>query len=91
MEQNTVIHDRAYTRRMNWRKAIRKRRIVRQYGYDFYDNLHQYSKNKIHCSCPMCQGNTDWGLYTNSEGRLKISDRRKLQSMREQRNEDTEE
>ena len=19
-----------------------------------YDNLHQYSKNKIHCSCPMC-------------------------------------
>lgn len=84
MENTATTHDRAYTRRMNWRKAIRKRRIVRQYGYDFYDNLHQYSKNKIHCSCPMCQGNTDWGLYTNSEGRLKIADRRKLQDMREQ-------
>ena len=20
----------------------------------YYDNLHQYSKNKIHCACPMC-------------------------------------
>ena len=93
MSENTLNHDhdRAYTRRMNWRKAIRKRRIVRQYGYDFYDNLHQYSKNKIHCSCPMCKGNVDWGLYTNSEGRLKISDRRKLAGMREQMNEEPEE
>ena len=23
-----------------------------------YDNLHQYSKNKIHCSCPMCSAKT---------------------------------
>ena len=91
MEQNSTIHDRAYTRRMNWRKAIRKRRIVRQYGYDFYDNLHQYSKNKIHCSCPICKGNADWGEYTNSEGRLKITDRRKLDSMREQINNKFEE
>ena len=51
-----VIHDRAYCRRMNWRKALRKRRIVHNHGYDFYDNLHQYSKNKIHCSCPDCRG-----------------------------------
>jgi Mn-containing catalase len=20
----------------------------------YYDNIHQYSKNKIHCSCPKC-------------------------------------
>lgn len=24
----------------------------------FYQNLHQYSKNKIHCSCPMCSAKT---------------------------------
>ena len=24
----------------------------------WYDNLHQYSKNKIHCSCPMCSTKT---------------------------------
>lgn len=23
-----------------------------------YNNLHQYSKNKIHCSCPMCSAKT---------------------------------
>ena len=23
-----------------------------------YDNLHQYSKNKIHCSCPICSTKT---------------------------------
>ena len=26
--------------------------------YPYYDNLHQYSKNKIHCSCPMCSPKT---------------------------------
>ena len=91
MAENTLNRDRAFTRRMGWRKALRKRRIVRQYGYDFYDNLHQYSKNKIHCSCAMCKGNTDWGQYTNSEGRLKVTDRRKLEGMREQMKEDPEE
>lgn len=88
MSESILNHDRAYTRRMNWRKAIRKRRIVSQYGYDFYDNLHQYSKNKIHCSCWMCRG----GYYDagdNSELRKKISDRRKLNSMREQLNEES--
>ena len=24
----------------------------------WYNNLHQYSKNKIHCSCPMCSAKT---------------------------------
>ena len=26
--------------------------------YGMYENLHQYSKNKIHCSCPMCSAKT---------------------------------
>ena len=28
------------------------------YRCGWYDNLHQYSKNKIHCSCPMCSAKT---------------------------------
>lgn len=27
-------------------------------GRGMYHNLHQYSKNKIHCSCPMCSAKT---------------------------------
>ena len=27
--------------------------------YGMYDNLHQYSKNKIHCSCPICSAKTN--------------------------------
>jgi hypothetical protein len=51
---------RAITRKNNWAKAVRKQNIDRMrnhaigWPYDWYDNLHQYSKNKIHCSCPMC-------------------------------------
>ena len=54
----------AYNRDVSRRKALRKRRIAREiYSYhdhtcEYYDNLHQYSKNKIHCSCPMCSAKT---------------------------------
>ena len=51
-------NSRAYNRDVSKRKALRKRRITKEvYGdltHPYYDNLHQYSKNKIHCSCPMC-------------------------------------
>ena len=53
----------AEKRHNDYKKAIRKRRIDRelssQWGHDWYDNLHQYSKNKIHCSCPMCSRKTN--------------------------------
>lgn len=52
-------HIRSWRRHINWVKAIRKRRIDRaicpSFSKDLYDNLHQYSKNKIHCSCGMCR------------------------------------
>ena len=54
----------ARNRDLSRRKALRKRRIARDiysyHGdtYEYYDNLHQYSKNKIHCSCPMCSPKT---------------------------------
>ena len=43
------------------------------YGWQYYDNLHQYSKNKIHCSCPMCsaktKGNFLWGSSSRHNGK----------------------
>ena len=53
----------------------------------FYDNLHQYSKNKIHCSCPMCSAKTrNKGKRRKRKNyapsiNYKISDKRKIESM----------
>ena len=56
-------HSSAYNRDVSRRKALRKQRIAREIYYDgeehpYYNNLHQYSKNKIHCSCPICSTKT---------------------------------
>ena len=69
----------AEKRHNDWKKAIRKRKIINAYGWDYYDNLHQYSKNKIHCSCSLCRGKTDM-----NRGNVTISDRRKLEEMSDQ-------
>ena len=54
-----------FNRKMAWRHARRKRRISKQVycsfmndDWEYYSNLHQFSKNKIHCSCPMCSAKT---------------------------------
>ena len=64
------MSSRAYNRDITRRKALRKRRLAREiyrywkrYGaeddnWEYYNNLHQYSKNKIHCSCPACNAKT---------------------------------
>ena len=54
---------RAYNRDVSKRKALRKKRIAEEVYYNgkeypYYNNLHQYYKNKIHCSCPMCSPKT---------------------------------
>lgn len=64
----------AERRHNDWTKAIRKMKICRDnYGQQYYDNLHQYSKNKIHCSCPMCsaktKGNFLWGSSSRHNGK----------------------
>ena len=76
----------AEKRHNDWKKAIRKRNIIRQYGFDYYDNLHQYSKNKIHCSCPFCRAKTNkkrrvWG----SGGKdWSHSDKQKIEKLEDQ-------
>lgn len=52
-------NSRARTRDYMWRKARRKQRLDHKISYwPYYNNLHQYSKNKIHCSCPDCSPKT---------------------------------
>ena len=53
----------AYNRDVSRRKALRKKRLSKEVcwfptGWEYYDNLHQFSKNKIHCSCPNCSTKT---------------------------------
>lgn len=51
----------AYNRDVSRRKALRKKHLIERLhpSWDgYYDNLHQYSKNKIHCSCPLCSAKT---------------------------------
>ena len=52
---------RAKRRKTDIKKALRKRNISRHaLGGDWYHNLHQYSKNKIHCSCNLCRFRPNW-------------------------------
>ena len=85
----------AYNRDVSIRKALRKRRLAREIyrswpdlEWEYYDNLHQFSKNKIHCSCAACQQKTrnkgkrharDCGWYPSIN--YKISDLRKLDKL----------
>lgn len=58
------MRNRGWRRKKDFSKAKRKMEINKTYCSNnninilFYDNLHQYSKNKIHCSCPLCSAKT---------------------------------
>ena len=86
----------AEKRHNDWRKAARKRYIVRHiycWDNDWFDNLHQYSKNKVHCSCGMCSRYSK----TNNRGRKRhihgnyapsknwsLADTKRIEEMKEQ-------
>ena len=92
------MRTRAERRHNNVKKAIRKRNLSLQLywtnNYDdkksvgtWYNNLHQYSKNKIHCSCPLCSSKTkNKGNHKNYSPSFNptISMQRKLDSMNSQ-------
>lgn len=82
------MRGKAYNRSKSLSKAKRKQRLAREIYpdgdiYPYYPNLHQYSKNKIHCSCPLCaaktknKGNSLWAPVHN----YTISDQRKKERM----------
>ena len=55
---------RAKRRRTDRSKAYSKAKLDRQISYFVcYKNLHQYSKNKIHCSCPACSAKSNTRKY----------------------------
>ena len=82
---------RAERRHNDWKKAIRKKKISDEVywsepgaTWSWYNNLHQYSKNKIHCSCAMCATKTNnKGKYAYYGGIMNwsIRDRRQLDEM----------
>ena len=61
------MRNKAEKRHYDWVKAIRKKKLSDSWmeGDHYYNNLHEYSKNKIHCSCPICSNKT------NNKGRKK--------------------
>jgi len=73
IEEEPIEKDRkrAKRRKTDITKALRKRNICKNvYRHEWYNNLHQYSKNKIHCSCCMCSFNNKkkkYKVYTHSE------------------------
>ena len=69
------MRTRAERRKNDYRKAVRKKRIAEEcMGVTFYNNTHQYSKNKIHCSCPLCSAKT--GKSGNTPNRKHSEDMR---------------
>lgn len=73
-------------KKIDWTKAKRKSSISSHVlGHSYYDNLHQYSKNKIHCSCPLCRLGKD--AFANSFNKLSNKDKRKISSMKEEEQE----
>ena len=76
-----MSRDRATRRKNSIHKAIRKRRIVNEvYGWSegWYDNLHQYADNKIHCSCPMCSAKTNAKKKFYGGCNMTIADQKKM-------------
>lgn len=80
-----MTRDRGEKRKIDFTHALRKKKKAETIGlnkdYSYYDNLHQYSKNKIHCSCPDCNPKTSKNGYTNT-------DKKKLLNFEEQLNEE---
>ena len=91
-------NSRARARDYMWRKARHKRRLDHSISYwPMYNNLHQYSKNKIHCSCPDCSPKTKknrhkvysgyWGYHIRGPYNYSIKDMRRQLTMNDQEKE----
>ncbi len=80
------MRNRGERRKQDIKKAVRKKKISDRHFGDssYYDNLHQYSKNKIHCSCPMCRRKTNNKGYYGRPKDWKHSDLVKIERLEEQ-------
>jgi hypothetical protein len=80
IEEEPVLeksYKRGKRRKKNITKAKRKYNICKNiYKIPWYNNLHQYSKNKIHCSCNLCRFRP-----TTNPNMKTIQDRKRILSM----------
>lgn len=69
-------HDRAVSRKNDYRVIERKRRILKGYkgAFEGFTNeeIHRLAKGKIHCSCPMCSSKTKTHGWKHSD-KVKLS------------------
>lgn len=87
-----MIHKhRGNRRKQDVAKAIRKQKIAKEvYKKDWYGNLHEYSKGKIHCSCSLCRRKTNAGKNISAgsaSNNWKHSDLLKINAMDEKERE----
>lgn len=79
------MRTRAQRRHKDFSKAKRKAKIsAENFGFDYYDNLHQYSKNKIHCSCGLCRRKTNNKTHSHvwyPAMNWMMCDRRRIEAM----------
>lgn len=75
--------DRGLRRKRDFVHAIRK--MTKCNKFPWYDNIHQYSKNKIHCSCPLCKSRSG---ENNSVMNYRATDRKKIDRINSEMNEE---
>ena len=90
-DKNRTAGDR---RKKNYQKAVSRRnkdisrKISFEYGtaivHPWYKHLHQYSKNKIHCSCPLCAFNAKRHGRVIFGKKLPMGDKRREEACRQQ-------
>lgn len=74
-KKNDGVRSRAERRKLNVKKARRKQQLSAAVNGIEYDHLHEYSKNKIHCSCPSCSGLSKTGSKKVNKGGAKTTHR----------------
>lgn len=62
-------------RKIDYKNAKKKKTKINHHGFDYYDNFHQYSKNKVHCSCRICRGKDYFGRHILTEQEIKSNDK----------------
>ena len=70
---------RDYYRKMRAKHIRRKKRITGRYdacrgGAAYYPHDGKFSKNKIHCSCPLCKAKAYYGGHVLTAQEQRISD-----------------
>lgn len=86
-EKSELKGNRGHRRKTDYQKAVSKKHKDASRGQHFvehpwYDNLHQYSKGKIHCSCALCAFNYKRHGQVVFGKILPMGDQRKAEAMK---------